>query len=54
MNNKYIITIKSNNNSFVIEINSLEGNSILRFTHENGDENNTKKYMINLYSEIAK
>ena len=53
-NNKYIIMIKSNKNSFVIETSISEGCSILKFTHESGDEVNTKKYMINLYSVIAK
>ena len=52
-NQKYIIIIEQIN-SFVIEMNTKEGRNILKFTHENGDENITKKYLINLYSEIAK
>ena len=52
-NNKYNIIIKQIN-SFSIEINTLNESNILKFTHEKGDEINTKKYMIELYSEIAK
>ena len=52
-NNKYTINI-SQTNSFVIDINSFNENSVLKFTHEKGDENKTKRYMIGLYSEIAK
>ena len=53
-NQKYNIIIEQIN-SFVIEMNNTkEGRNILKFTHENGDENITKKYLINLYSEIAK
>ena len=51
--NKYNIIIEKIN-SFEIEINTLNKSNILKFTHEKGDENNTKKYMIELYSEIAK
>ena len=52
-NNRYTIVIKQIN-SFTIDINSNNDNCILKFTHENGDESKTKKYMIELYSEIAK
>ena len=52
-NHKFTIFVKKVN-SFVIEINALEGRIILKFTHESGEENLTKKYMIGLYSEIAK
>ena len=52
-NNKYTIIIKQVN-SFTIDINSTNDNCVLKFTHENGDEAKTKKYMIELYSEIAK
>ena len=52
-NQKFNIIIEQTN-SFVIEMNIKEGRNILKFTHENGDENITKKYLINLYSEIAK
>ena len=52
-NNKYTINI-SQANSFVIDINSSNENSVLKFTHEKGDENKTKMFMIGLYSEIAK
>ena len=51
--NKYNIIVEKIN-SFEIEINALNKSNILKFTHEKGDENNTKKYMIELYSEIAK
>ena len=52
-NNKYTININEVN-SFVIDVNSSNESSILKFTHDKGDENKTKKYMIELYSEIAK
>ena len=52
-NQKYTVVIEQIN-TFVIEINTKEDRNILKFIHENGDENITKKYLINLYSEIAK
>ena len=52
-NQKYTVVIEKIN-TFVIEINTKEDRNILKFIHENGDENITKKYLINLYSEIAK
>ena len=49
---KYIITVKKIN-SFVIKINIIEGNCVLKFMHKNGDSNKTKDYINGLFFKIA-
>ena len=50
---RYIITVKRYN-SFIIEINFVDGSCVLKFMHENGDVSQTKEYMNKLFFEIAK
>jgi hypothetical protein len=52
-NMKYTIIINKDN-KFIIEMRFSEGSYILKFMHENGDENQTKEYMSKLLCEIAK
>ena len=50
---KYIVNLNKDN-EFMIDIKNSEGSYIIKFTHEKGDESQTKIYMNNLFSEIAK
>ena len=52
-NMRYTIMIQ-NMNTFVIEIKFSEGSYILKFTHETGDESQTREYMNKLFYEIAR
>ena len=51
--NKYMIIINKDD-EFMLDIKSSEGNNIIKFTHEKGEENHTKIFMNNLFAEIAK
>ena len=50
---KYLINI-NNYNEFMVDIKDNEGSYIIKFTHEKGEEKQTKIYMNNLFTEIAK
>ena len=50
---KYTI-ILDKENEFMLDIKNNEGNNIIKFTHEKGEESKTKVYMNNLFTEIAK
>ena len=50
---KYLININSYN-EFMVDIKDNEGSYIIKFTHEKGEEKQTKIYMNNLFTEIAK
>ena len=49
---KYEIIIKKTN-TFIIEIKLSEGSHILKFSHENGDESQTRDHMTKLFYKIA-
>ena len=49
---KYIIMINKDD-EFMLDIKNNEGSSIIKFTHENGEESHTKVHMNNLFHEIA-
>ena len=51
--NKYIIIIKRDN-EFLVDIKFVDGSYVIKFTHEKGDESQTKVFMNNLFAEIAK
>ena len=38
----------------MVDIKDNEGSYIIKFTHEKGEEKQTKIYMNNLFTEIAK
>ena len=50
---KYIVNINPDD-EFVLDIKNSEGSYVIKFTHEKGDESQTKIYMNNLFAEIAK
>ena len=50
---KYIVDINPDD-EFVLDIKNSEGSYVIKFTHEKGDESQTKIYMNNLFAEIAK
>ena len=50
---KYIVNINTDD-EFVLDIKNSEGSYVIKFTHEKGDESQTKIYMNNLFAEIAK
>ena len=50
---KYIVNINPDD-EFVLDIKNSEGSNVIKFTHEKGDESQTKIYMNNLFAEIAK
>ena len=50
---KYIVNINTDD-EFVLDIKNSEGSNVIKFTHEKGDESQTKIYMNNLFAEIAK
>ena len=50
---KYIINI-TQEDEFILDIKNSEGSYIIKFTHEKGDESQTKIYMNNLFVELAK
>ena len=50
---KYIVIINTDD-EFVLDIKNSEGSYVIKFTHEKGDESQTKIYMNNLFAEIAK
>ena len=50
---KYIIIIKRDN-EFLVDIKLVDGSYVIKFTHEKGDESQTKIFMNNLFAEIAK
>ena len=50
---KYIINITPEN-EFILDIKKSEGSYIIKFTHEKGDESQTKIHMNDLFVELAK